>query len=129
METRNADGKKTVLIVDDEDDIRFVLRTALERNGFRAAEAVDGQEALDNTKILHPDAIILDIMLPKVDGITVHHKLKEDPDTASIPIVIITGRGQMREFLEAKKDMPVLAYLEKPFPVSILIQKLKEVFM
>ncbi|MEK7287987.1 MAG: response regulator [Elusimicrobiota bacterium] len=120
-------NQKTILIVDDEPDVRFVLKTALERGNFATQEAADGLEALEKVKSQTPDAIVLDIMMPKLDGYSVHQKLKEDPRLAQIPVVIITGKGYMKEFLELRKDLEVAAYLEKPFPVALLVNKLKEV--
>lgn len=118
---------KMILIVDDEPDVRFVLKIALERGGFATEEAAEGVEALAKVRERLPDAIVLDIMMPKLDGYTVHQKLKEDPRLAQIPVVIITGKGYMKEFLDLRKDLTVAAYLEKPFPVEILVEKLREV--
>lgn len=119
---------KTVLIVDDEPDVRFVLRVALEKGGFAVEEAQDGLEALSKLKSVSPAVILLDIMMPKMDGYAFHQKLKEDPQTADIPVVIITGKGQMKELWDLRQDLKIVAYLEKPFPVAMLIGKLKELF-
>ncbi|MBI4368911.1 MAG: response regulator [Elusimicrobia bacterium] len=119
---------KKILIVDDEPDVRFVLRTALERAGYSIDEAKDGLEALAKIAQALPDAILLDVMMPKMDGFSVHQKLKENPAWASVPVVIITGKGYMKEFMELRQDLAVAAYLEKPFPVSMIIGKLQDIF-
>lgn len=119
---------KMILIADDEPDVRFVLRMALEGAGFQTEEAANGEEALEKIRTRAPDAILLDIMMPKLDGYSVNQRLKENPETKDIPVVVITGRGQMKELFDLRKDLQVVAYLEKPFPVSLLINKLKEVF-
>ncbi|MBI4668944.1 MAG: response regulator [Elusimicrobia bacterium] len=120
--------QRTILVVDDEADVRFVLKIALEKNGFEVVEAVDGADGFEKATAIAPDAIALDIMMPGLDGYTVNKKLKENPQTAKIPVVIITGKGQTSELMELRKNLQVAAYLEKPFPVSILIEKLKEIF-
>lgn len=124
----NLEKENTILIVDDEPDVRFVLKAALEKNGFKTEMAADGQEALERVRANRPNAILLDIMMPKMDGFSVNQKLKENPQTMNIPVVIITGKGQVKELFELRKDFQVVAYLEKPFPISILIEKLKEIF-
>ena len=121
-------NQKTVLIVDDEPDVVFVLKTALERNGYRTEEASNGLEALEKVRAQPPDAIVLDIMMPKFDGHSVNLRLKENPQTAHIPVVIVTGKGHLKELFEIRKSLRVAAYLEKPFRVSILLEKLKEIF-
>ncbi|HOW89841.1 MAG TPA: response regulator [Elusimicrobiales bacterium] len=125
METGNTG--KTVLIVDDEEDIIFVLTTALRKHGYRAERASNGAEALEKIKALSPDAVVMDIMMPKMDGNTANLKLKEDPLTASIPVIIMTGKGHFRELLDIREGVNVAAYLEKPFPISLLIEKLRSI--
>lgn len=117
-----------VLIADDEPDVRYVLKTALERHGFKIQEAGNGLDALEKIKNDPPDVILLDIMMPRLDGYSLHQKLKENPGTKDTPIVIITGKGQMRELLDLRRELQVAAYLEKPFPIKILVEKLKEIF-
>lgn len=122
----NISGK-TILIVDDEPDVIFVLKTALERNGYKTRDACNGLEALAQVEEHPPDAIIVDIMMPGLDGHSVNLKLKENPRTADIPVIIITGKGQLKELLDIREDIKVAAYLEKPFPVALLVDKLKAV--
>ncbi|HRY29256.1 MAG TPA: response regulator [Elusimicrobiota bacterium] len=119
--------KKTVLIVDDEPDVVFVLKTALEKNGYAAETAANGVEALEKVPSLRPDAIVLDLMMPKLDGISVNARLKENPETREIPVFVVTGKGHLRELLEVRQDFRVAAYLEKPFRVAQLLEKLREV--
>jgi CheY-like chemotaxis protein len=118
---------KKILLVDDEPDVLFVLKMALEKRGYHVDEASNGLEALDKVKVVLPDAIVMDIMMPKLDGLSTTERLKQSPDTQSIPIFIITGKGQLKELMEVRKDLNVACYLEKPFQVSALVDKLKEV--
>ena len=115
-----------ILIVDDERDIVFVLKMALEKNGYLVSEAYDGIEALEKIGADKPDLILLDLMMPRMDGHSVNLKLKENPATALIPVVVITGKGHLKELLEIKDGISVAAYLEKPFTVAMLLEKIKE---
>jgi CheY-like chemotaxis protein len=123
METENT-GKR-ILIVDDEPDIVFVLTTALKKNGYRTEEAFNGLDALEKIRTSPPDAVVMDVMMPKMDGSSVNLKLKEDPQTAGIPVIIITGKGHFKELLDIHEGVNVAAYLEKPFPISLLLEKLR----
>lgn len=124
----NPPNQKSIIIIDDEPDILFVLRMALEKAGYKVEDALNGLEALEKIRACPPDAIILDLMMPKLDGHSVNLKLKEDPATARIPVIIITGKGHLKELLEIREDLKVAAYFEKPFQVSTLLKELAEIF-
>lgn len=119
--------KQKILIVDDEHDIILILKMALQKAGYETDEAYDGLQALEKVGSFKPDLILLDIMMPKLDGNSVNLKLKENPETAKIPVIIITGRGQLKDLLELRKEVTIAAYLEKPFTVILLLEKIKEV--
>ncbi|HAH31439.1 MAG TPA: two-component system response regulator [Elusimicrobia bacterium] len=125
MESENTG--KIILVVDDEPDIVFVLTTALKKNGYRTEEAFNGLEALKKIREHAPDAVIMDIMMPKLDGHSVNLQLKKDPQTALIPVIIITGKGRFRELLDIQEGVNVAAYLEKPFPIRVLLEKLRNI--
>ena len=118
-------GKK-VLIVEDERDIVTILSLAIEKEGYEVVEAYDGLDAIDKIEKEHPDLILLDIMMPQLDGNTVNLKLKNNPATAAIPVIVMSGRGGGRDNSVLQQEMQVTAYLEKPFAVSDLIEKIKE---
>ena len=112
---------KRVLVVDDDRVIQQLLEVNLELEGYLVAgTASDGQEAIAMAAELKPDLILLDIMMPKMDGLEVCRQLKADPKLAKIPIVLLSARAQdmdIREGLEIGAD----AYLTKPFdPVELL---------
>jgi CheY-like chemotaxis protein len=112
---------KRVLVVDDDRVIQQLLEVNLELEGYEVvATASDGKEALDKIAELRPDLVILDIMMPKMDGLEVCRHLKADPELADIPIVLLSARAQdmdVREGLDIGAD----AYLTKPFdPVELL---------
>ena len=120
-------GKK-ILIVEDEKDIILVLRNALEKNGYEVIDANDGEQALEKVSSEKPDLVILDIMIPKLDGISVNLRLKDNPSTKGLPVIVITGKSHMEELLKIKNELSVAAYLEKPFSVAMLIEKISQIF-
>lgn len=114
--------KKTILVVDDDPDISSVLSLSLSENNYSVLNCYDGLQAIATAKKEKPNIIILDIMLPEVDGFQVLTKLKEDPETASIPIIIITGKGDQdrdKAFKLGAKD-----FLLKPFSIKLLLDQL-----
>lgn len=117
-------GKRRILLVDDEPSIIKVVGKRLELAGFEVVVAVDGQEALAKARLSHPDAIILDLMLPKLSGLEVCAALKEDQRYCRIPVIIFTGKGQeIDETLcrECRAD----AYINKSRRASELIEQLE----
>jgi CheY-like chemotaxis protein len=101
-----------VLVVDDDPDIRELLFTALEDEGFEVVPAGNGQEALAIIKTFRPDVIVLDLMMPDVNGFDVVDALKEHPGTASIPILVVTSKQVTAED-RAKLRGSVAAIMEK----------------
>ncbi len=118
---------KKILVVEDEQDIAEIISMALVKNGYSTDMAFDGEEALEKINLSKPDIIVLDLMLPKLDGQSVNIKLKENPDTAQIPVIVITAHAKLKELLQARSDFNVTAYLEKPFPLSTLVEKIREI--
>ena len=112
---------KRVLVVDDDRVIQQLLEVNLELEGYEVvATASDGQEALDKIAKLAPDLVILDIMMPKMDGLEVCRRLKADPKFANIPVVLLSARAQDLDIREGL-DIGANAYLTKPFdPVELL---------
>lgn len=117
--------KKRILIVDDETDLVEMIKMRLEANKYAVLAAYDGQEALDLTKKEKPDLIILDLMLPKIDGYKVCGLLKKDTRYAKIPIIIFTARAQ-EEDRKLGEELGAEAYITKPFEPKVLLAKIKE---
>jgi CheY-like chemotaxis protein len=84
-----------ILVVDDEPDLRFVLRRIFERAGFEVREASDGLQALEQVVASPPDLVVTDMMMPVMDGTELIRRLRADPVTTSIPILAVTGDGQL----------------------------------
>ncbi len=117
--------KKKILLVDDENDMIFVVKLELEANGYDVLTAANGQDGLDMARREKPDLIILDLMLPKVDGYKVCRILKFDEKYKSIPIIIFTARSQKSD--EAiGKEVGADAFIVKPFESKVLLGKIAE---
>jgi len=115
----------TILIVDDEEDIRELIAVNLMRQEkYSLIEAVDGLEALHLAKKKKPDVIILDLMLPEMDGVTVYQHLREDPRTKSIPVIMLTARGRLEEKLGGL-ELGADDYMTKPFSPKELILRVR----
>jgi two-component system alkaline phosphatase synthesis response regulator PhoP len=114
-----------VLVVDDEKDVVELVKFLLERDGHQVLEAFNGREALERAYAEHPDLIILDIMMPEMDGYTVNARLTENDATRRIPVIILTAKGQMRDVFEMASN--VAFYMEKPFDPKHLREKIQEV--
>lgn len=82
---------KTVLLVEDVDDIRFALKILIERHGLRVVEAADGREAIDNAALHMPDLILMDLAMPTVDGFEATRQIRLNPKTSQIPVVAVTA--------------------------------------
>lgn len=118
--------KATVLVVDDDDDVRLLCRVNLEFEGYQVREAVDGRAALDAVAAARPDVVLLDVMLPEVDGWSVLAELKGDPATADLPVVMLTARSlegdQVKGWTTGASE-----YITKPFSPLVLSQVLEDV--
>lgn len=115
-----SDNKIKILIIDDEEDFSFFLTRNLERlNIYEIISANEGQAGLKKAKQYKPDLIFLDIMMPGIDGFEVLKRLKADDETASIPVVVLTGRAEE----ECKIKIAGLGnddYIEKPVELEKL---------
>ena len=109
-----------VLVVDDDDVIRQLITVNLELEGFDVVTAVDGQDALDKVKAANPHVVTLDVMMPRVDGWEAAARLRADPETAHIKVVLLSARAQEADIQRGEK-IGVDAYLTKPFDPDELI--------
>lgn len=117
--------RKKVMIVDDEAHIVELVRVCLEDTDYEIIEAYDGLEALDKVFNEKPDLILLDIMLPKMDGYEVCKNLKAKEDTRSIPVVMLTAKGQEVDKVKGFQS-GADSYLTKPFSPLRLLTELEE---
>ena len=117
--------KKIILIIDDEVDLVEMLSLRLQASGYDVITANDGQEGLDKARNEKPDLIILDLMLPKIDGYKVCRMLKFDEKFKQIPIILFTARAQEAD-VRLGEEVGADAYVTKPFEPAILLTKIKE---
>ena len=120
--------KKKILIVDDEQDLVETLSFRLEANGYTVIKANDGQVGLDKARSEKPDLIILDLMLPKIDGYKVCRMLKFDEKYKNIPIIMFTARAQETD-KKMGEEVGADGYITKPFEPAVLLGKIKELLM
>lgn len=111
---------RTVLIADDEHNIRHILDFSLHAEGFDVLSANSGEEALELAREHRPDLIILDVMMPGQGGIETCRALKSDPETASIPVILLTARSS-REDRQAGEEAGANDYITKPFSPQKLV--------
>lgn len=105
---------KSVLVVDDEPDIRDLLRITLEAEGYEVFEAGDGLEAIHMVRQAQPDLVILDIMMPHMDGLEVLRRLEADPETAGLPVIFLSVRASDLDIMHGLEQGAV-EYITKPF--------------
>ncbi|HTR33184.1 MAG TPA: response regulator [Gaiellaceae bacterium] len=108
-----------VLVIDDEEAIRLLCRVNLEAEGMQVVEAADGRSGLDAARAETPDVVLLDVMMPGLDGWHVAAELLDDPRTEGIPIVFLTARAELRDRARGI-DLGGVDYVTKPFnPVDL----------
>jgi DNA-binding response OmpR family regulator len=118
---------KKILIVEDEKDILQLVKLYLEKAGFRAVTATTGMEALKQVKTERPDLVILDLMLPELDGLEVCKKIRLTPESAMLPIIMLTAKAEESDTvigLELGAD----DYVTKPFSPKALVARVKALF-
>ena len=118
--------KETILIVEDEKDIVKMLEYNLKKEGFKTLSARDGEDALDLAVRQRPDLVILDLMLPGIDGLEVCKNLKGDTKTASIPVIMLTAKSQESDKIVGL-ELGADDYMTKPFSPRELIARIKAV--
>jgi len=112
----------TVLVVDDDPVILKLLEVNFEMEGFEVVRAADGFEGLERARAVRPDIVVLDVMMPRMTGYEVAKALREDEDTAHIPIIFVTARAQSTD-VERGMELGVDDYVTKPFDPLDLIAR------
>ena len=120
-----VDAKKKILIVDDEPNVRRLSHKILSKK-FEVFEAEDGQQAIDFANAQKPDVILMDMMMPKVDGLTACYAIKKDPATKSIPVIMVTAIG-FELNIKLSQQMGSTAYVTKPFAPKELLDKIQQI--
>lgn len=125
---------KTVLVVDDEPDVRLFLRTVLEDAGFAVALAANGKEALERMTESLPDAISLDLVMPKMSGLKFYKYIQKNKERACIPVVVVTahakdefGKGDLAKIKAAKSEGCKMVVVEKPIRPDVYVNAIRSV--
>jgi CheY-like chemotaxis protein len=116
---------KRVLVVDDEKGIRTIIQISLKAiAGWEALLAASGQEGLTMAQSEKPDAILLDVMMPEMDGLTTLQHLQANPNTSTIPVILLTAKAQTSE-QQQFAELPVTGIITKPFKAPDLVQQIR----
>jgi CheY-like chemotaxis protein len=119
---------KKILVVDDESDVRELIKAGLDKTKYTTLSAASGMEALGICKINKPDLILLDIAMPMMDGYQVCEKLKQDPQTKDIPVLFLTGKDlDPRGIIERYEHLGACGYIPKPSTLKELLEKIGEI--
>lgn len=117
----SSDAKPVILIVDDDPDLAMIMKMILSHAGFEAHSVLSGQEALDWLGTRTPDLILLDLMMPDINGFTILRKLRASETTSSLPVVILTAKADQKTRMESQ-SAGADAFLTKPINSKSLIE-------
>lgn len=120
-----SDPKRTILIADDEEELAFAVKVRLEAEGFQVICAKNGQEALDIALERKPDLIMLDVLMPVMDGYACLRKINEQLGRGVIPVIVLTVRDYMKDLFELEG---VDDYMIKPFDHEELLLRIQNIF-
>ena len=120
-------SKKKILVVDDEEDILHFLELVLREKGYEVVTATNGHEALTTAQIERPDLVLLDIMMPQMDGWEVLKLLRIDDDTADIPVAMLSARTEAKDRVQGLQE-GAIDYICKPFSLAELLVKIETIF-
>jgi two-component system phosphate regulon response regulator PhoB len=118
--------KGPICVIEDEEDIREILTLQLTREGYPTLSAESGEEGIKLVREQKPDLVVLDLMLPGVDGLDVCRTLKEGKDTKDIPIIMVTARGEEADIITGL-EMGADDYITKPFSPRVVLSRIKAV--
>jgi two-component system phosphate regulon response regulator PhoB len=119
-------SKERILVIEDEEDILALVHYNLAKEGFRVTTATSGEAGLQAVRSQEPELILLDLMLPGVDGLEVCRALKRNPETAEVPIVMMTAKGEEADIV-AGLELGADDYVTKPFSPRILVARVRAV--
>ena len=121
-----ADGKPTILVADDEEDVRELVTYRLTRSGYNVIGARDGLEALELATERAPDLMVLDVMMPKLDGYELTRRVRAEEALRSIPVILLTARSQESD-VDRGFEVGADDYLRKPFNPDELVARVRAV--
>lgn len=119
-------AKERILVVDDEEDLLKLVEYNLRNNGYQVECASSGEAALDRVRSAPPDLVVLDLMLPGIDGLDVCRIIKSDERTSQVPVIMLTARGEEADVV-AGLELGAEDYVTKPFSPRVLLARIKAV--
>jgi two-component system phosphate regulon response regulator PhoB len=119
-------SKEKILIIEDEEDILAMVHFNLVRAGFRVECAMCGEEGFQKARDHQPDLILLDLMLPGIDGLEVCRRLRKSPDTKSCPVIMLTAKGEESDIVQGL-ELGADDYLPKPFSPQVLLARIRAI--
>ncbi len=119
-------SRENILIVDDEEDVLELVKYNLNKNGYNTITSTSGEDALAKTRSKQPDLVILDLMLPGIDGLEVCKKIKSDTITEMIPIIMLTAKGEESDIVTGL-ELGADDYVIKPFSPKVLIARVRRI--
>jgi DNA-binding response OmpR family regulator len=122
----DSDSTPTILVADDEEDLRELVTYRLTRSGYRVIGAGDGQEALELAAERAPDLMVLDVMMPKLDGYELTRRVRAEEALSSIPVILLTARSQESD-IDRGFEVGADDYLKKPFNPDELVARVRAV--
>jgi len=114
----------TVLMIDDESNARKMAKLLLEREGYRVVTAANGEEGLLLAKVEQPSVVLLDLVMPKMDGHETLRRLRDDQDTKHIPVIMVSARGTEHDIASSFR-LGAVFHVEKPYETKDLVQKIQ----
>ncbi|OGW82619.1 MAG: hypothetical protein A3C47_02695 [Omnitrophica bacterium RIFCSPHIGHO2_02_FULL_51_18] len=118
---------QSILVIDDEKDIQKLLQYNLEKEGYKVWSALSGEEGLEAARLKKPDLVILDLMLPGMDGLEVCRLLRSAHETQTIPVIMLTAKGSEVDQVVGL-ELGASDYISKPFSVKVLTARIKNIF-
>ena len=119
---KRVEPKALVLVVEDNDDVRNIITLYLRRNGYSVAEAADGISAVEAVASVEPDMILLDVLLPRLDGLEVLKRVRASETAKHVPVVMMSAVLQTRDLKAETERLDVVSFLEKPFQMNVLME-------
>lgn len=120
-------NKKSILVIEDEKDLADIVIQVLQREGYQTDVAYDGQEGLRKIKDTRPDLVLLDVMLPKLDGRDLLNAVKNDKELKDIPILVLSARAEQWD-RDTGLQLGAEEYIEKPLDIFKLLRQIRNIF-
>lgn len=126
--TAGENSERTILVIDDEPGIIEIVEANLEGDGFKVVSASNGKEGLEKLKSEKPELVVLDVMMPEMDGWEVLRRIEQDDEVAGIPVIMLTAKAADEDYIHGLEEGAV-EYITKPFYPQELVNRIKITLM